>query len=216
MGLPDPSSGSISPVPAPPGILKGSAQAGRSQAPSSVENRVPPSFQVEAQATAGFQGAPPPRPQGTRARSGPGPRRPAEPRPDGGRWHAPGSFETPEPVGPSGLRALAPAWGGGGSVQRRRGPGERRGPVQREQPSVKGIVPAPQSRARARPLGAKLGAPRRAQASSCCTSARRLGARLARAVVPHPRPGSWQRGNLSFSDDSHPINRCRRLSTAAH
>ena len=60
--------------------------------------------------------------------TGPGPGRSAGPRLDWGRWHAPGSFEAPGRLGPSGFRALARAWrglvgGGGGAIQRRLGAG---------------------------------------------------------------------------------------------
>lgn len=114
-----------------------------------------------------------------------------------GAWHAPGSFEARGRPGPSGFRALARAkgWGwaeGGGAIQRRLGTG-RRGWAQRRQPSVKGIVLAPQSRPRAHLLGTEPLAPCCARASSCGTSAhRRARASLRRS--PHPRPALEERG----------------------
>ena len=141
-----------------------------------------------------------PRPQGPPARSGPGPAQ--------GGWRGRGgtagagtrrtALKRRSRPAPSGFRGFAPAWGGGGAVQRRRGAGGRRGRAQRGQPSVKGIVPAPQSRAPARPLGAKLRAPRRARASSCYTSAGRLGARLAQAVPLIPAPLSSRAGSRAI------------------
>lgn len=120
-------------------------------------------------------------------RAGPGRGWAAGPRPDGGRWHAPGSFEAPGLAGPHWPRCVPPAWGGGGSVQRRRGAGGRRGWAQRGQPSVKGIVPAPQSPPAPAPSGPNSGRP----------AARGLPA----AAHLH---GSWARASLCRSPSPPP------------
>lgn len=180
----------------------------RLQAAWRIAPRPPFRLRLRLQRLQRLQGAFLPRLRGRKAKSRPGPGRATGPRPDGGRAGTRrAALKRRRRPGQSGLRALALARGGGGTVQRCRGEGGRRGPAQREQSSVKGIVLATQSCVRARPLGAKLGAPRRAQASSCCTSAPRPGARPALAVPRTPAPAfepREQRGNLSSNYDPSP------------
>lgn len=183
----------------------------RSQAPSSVENRAPPSpFQAEAAATTVLEHSSAPA-LAPRARSGPvwapGGRRGRGPAAGAGTRRA--ALKRLGQPGPDAFVQLTPGLGRWRLVQRRRGAVGLRSRAQRGQPSVKGIVQAPQRGVRARPLGAKLRAPRRAGASSCCTSAQRLGARLTPADLQPPRhaQSSSRRGsggNLSSNYSPSP------------
>lgn len=181
--------GHLSLSPPLPGVLKGPAAQRRSQAPSSVENGAPPSFHAEAAATAapgcsrvlfcpGLRARGPDLGRAWGARrdrgrmEGAGTRRAALKRRG---WPGPAAFVRSLWLGAVAARYKGTAGPAGG----------RRSLAQRGQPSVKGIVLAPQSRAR--PFGAKLRAPCRAQAYSCSTSAPELGARLALVVPLHPR-----------------------------
>lgn len=142
-------------------------------------------------------------------RTGPGPGLSAGPRLNCGRWHAPGSFEAPGPARPERLPRACSGGGGEWAEGWRRdtkAPRDgRRGWAQRRQPSVKGIVLAPQSRPRARLLGTEPLAPRCARASSCGTSAhRRARASLRRSPSP-PLPASrWARASLRRSPHPRP------------
>lgn len=168
---------SSSPTPAPcREYRRAPLGAEASQSPSSVENRAPPSFRGLGCFGPGSEVlSRPGRKTRGPARAGSGPGRAAGPRPDGRPWHAPGSFEAPGLSGPRWPPCASPAWGGGGSVQRRRGAGERLGRAQRGQPSVKGIVPAPQSPPAPAPSGPNSGRPaaRGFQRPHICTEAGR-------------------------------------------
>lgn len=72
----------------------------RRQAAWRIAPRPPFRLTLRLQRLQRLQGASLPRLQGRKARSRPGPGRAAGPRPDGERWHAPGSLKAPKPAGP--------------------------------------------------------------------------------------------------------------------
>lgn len=188
-GPPTPCSGSVSSLPALARDIEAPCRGSvvpKRQAAWRTAPRFPFRLRLRRQR---LQGALPPWPRGPWARSGPETRRRC--------WHAPGSFEAQGLAGPEQRRRI-----GSGSrrwLRRTKAPKEPRGgraaqPGTKEAAECSGLCAGPTKPRPPPSPGAQLGAPCRAQASSCSTSAPKLGARPALTDPPAPPPLSSRAG----------------------